>query len=170
MEQAREIAPLGRILVSANCSLTPKMALVFFLGVATGSLSVALYFVWHGFWPVLPFAGLELVFLGAALWVSQRRGQYREIITVFEDRVRVEKGAGGPEEIFEAPRTWVRLVEEQGPRRGYPGRLFLSSHGKRVEIGTPLVQEERESLGRRVGELLGESGSKRSPMSDQPEE
>ena len=163
MEQARERTPLGRIFVSANCSLTPKMALVFFLGVATGSLSVALYFVWHGFWPVLPFAGLELAFLGAALWISQQHGRYREIITVFEDRVRVEKGARGPEEIFEAPRTWVRLVEEQGASRGYPGRLYLSSHGKRVEIGTPLVQKERESLGRRVRELLGEPVRRADP-------
>jgi uncharacterized membrane protein len=170
MEQARESAPLSRILVSANCSLTPKMALVFFVGVATGSLSVALYFVWHGFWPVLPFAGLELACLGAALWISQRRGRYREIISVFEDRVRVEKGVGRPEEVFEAPRTWVRLVEEQGPGRGHPGRLYLSSHGKRVEIGTPLVQEERETLGRRVRELLGQPVRRGSSTNRRPDD
>ncbi len=155
MEEARENAPLGRILVSANCSLTPRMALVFFLGVATGSLSVAMYFVWHGFWPVLPFAGLELAFLGGALWLSQRRGRYREVISVFADRVRVEKGSGGPEEVFDMPRTWVRVVREDGPRRGHPGRLYLASHGRRVEIGHPLTEDERESLGRRVTELLG---------------
>lgn len=154
MEKARENAPLGRILVSANCSLTPGMAVVFFLGVATGSLSVAMYFVWHGFWPVLPFAGLELAALGGALWLSQRRGRYREVISVFEDRVCVEKGSGGPEEVFDMPRTWVRVVRERGRRRGHPGRLYLTSHGRRVEIGHPLTETERESLGRRVTELL----------------
>jgi uncharacterized membrane protein len=159
MDEAHENAPLGRILVSANCSLTPRMALVFFLGVATGSLSVAMYFVWHGFWPVLPFAGLELAFLGGALWLSQRRGRYREIISVFEDRVCVEKGSGGPEEVFDVPRTWVRVIQERGPRRGHPGKLYLVSHGRRVEIGYPLTEDERESLGRRVRELLGGNAS-----------
>jgi uncharacterized membrane protein len=167
MDEARENAPLGRILVSANCSLTPRMALVFFLGVATGSLSIAMYFVWHGFWPVLPFAGLELAFLGGALWLSQRRGRYREVISVFEDRVCVEKGSGGPEEVFDMPRTWVRVVRERSRRRGHPGKLYLASHGRRVEIGHPLTEDERESLGRRVSELLGADPAGRGVATEQ---
>ena len=43
----------------------------------------------QGFWPVLPFAGLEMAVLGWALKTSMDRRHHRETVTVSDDEVRV---------------------------------------------------------------------------------
>src|SRR5258705_8678146 len=57
-----------RIELAPNCSLTVRAAAAFFGTLAFVTLAVALLFVVQGYWPVLPFAGLELpgLFLGLA--------------------------------------------------------------------------------------------------------
>lgn len=151
---AKDVTLLGEIHISANCSLSPRDALVFFAGVATGSLVLAVLLATRGFWPVLPFAGLELLALGAAVVVSQRRGRYKEVISVFSDRVVVERTAGGPVERLEFPRAWTRVELLASPHRGHPGRLLVGSYGKRWEIGRTLTEEERRSLNERLRVLV----------------
>jgi len=65
---------------------------ILYTWVCVVSLGIALLFVARGYWPVLPFAGLELLVLGIALWISMRRGAYREVISIYPDRIEVEKG------------------------------------------------------------------------------
>ena len=151
---AEDLTLIGEIHVSANCSLTPRDAVLFFAGVAVGSLTLAVTLAIRGFWPVLPFAGLELLALGAALVVSQRRGRYREVISVFSDRVVIERTDGGRIGRDEFPRAWAR-VELVAPRhRGHPGRLFVGSHGRRCEVGRALTEEERRSMSGRLKALI----------------
>jgi uncharacterized membrane protein len=145
---------IGEIHVSANCSLTPRDALVFFVGVAVGSLALAVLLAIRGFWPVLPFAGLELLALGAALVVSQRRGRYREVISVFPDRVVIERTDGGRVSRSEFPRAWARVELVASRHRGHPGRLLVGSHGRRCEVGRTLTDEERRSMGERLKSLV----------------
>ena len=45
-------------------------------GILAFLLVVAIAFAILGFWPVLPFAGAELLLLGGALYLSQRRGNF----------------------------------------------------------------------------------------------
>ena len=108
----------------------------------------------RGFWPVLPFAGLELFALGLALGLSMKRGRYREFISVYRDRIVVEKGMGTVQERFELPRHWTRVELERSPWRGHPSRLLLSCSGRRTEIGAVLTEPERESLRLRLAELV----------------
>mgnify|MGYP000942729348 CR=1 FL=1 len=51
---------MTRIEISPHCSLSPRGARIFLLTAAAASLSVALPLTLLGFWPVLPFAGIEL--------------------------------------------------------------------------------------------------------------
>jgi uncharacterized membrane protein len=157
--------PLGQVLVSANSSLTRQGALLFF-GVTAGiSLLIAGLLAARGFWPVLPFAGLELFVLGLALGVSQRRGRYREFVSIYPDRIVIETGVGAVEERFELPRTWTRLELVPARWHGHPSRLLLACHGKRWEIGAVLTEAERESLRARLAELI--AGPERSTATEQ---
>lgn len=151
---AKDDTLLGEIHVSANCALTSRDALVFFAGVATGSLALAGLLAIRGFWPVLPFAGLEILALGLALRLSLKRGRYREVISVFRDRVVVEQGGGAPVTRVEFPRAWARVELEASPYRGHPGRLFVGSHGRRCEVGRTLTEEERRSMSDRLRALI----------------
>lgn len=119
-----------------------------------GSLVLAGALAARGFWPVLPFAGLELFALGLALGLSMRRGRYREFVSVYGDRIVIERGAGAVEERFELPRAWARVALERSPRRGHPSRLLLRCRGRQWEIGAVLTEAERESLRRRLAELV----------------
>ena len=145
---------LGQILVSANASLTPRDAVVFFGVTAAASLLLAGLLAVRGFWPVLPFAGLELFALGLALGLSMRRGRYREFVSVYRDRIVIERGVGAVEERLEMPRHWTRVELVRAPRRGHPSRLLLSCHGKSREVGAVLTETERESLRLRLAELI----------------
>lgn len=145
---------LGQVLVSANASLSRQGALVFFAVTAAASLLLAGALAVRGFWPVLPFAGLELFALGLALGLSVRRGRYREFISVYGDRIVIEKGAGAVDERFELPRHWTRVELERSRWRGHPSRLLLSCSGRRWEIGAVLTEAERESLRLRLAELI----------------
>ena len=142
------------MLVSANSSLTRQGALLFF-GVTAGiSLLIAGVLAARGFWPVLPFAGLELFVLGLALGLSQRRGRYREFVSIYPDRIVVETGAGAVEKRIELPRSWTRIELVPARWHGHPSRLLLACHGRRWEIGSVLTEAEREGLRGRLAELI----------------
>jgi len=155
--------PLGQILVSANSSLTRRGAALFLGVTAAASLVMAGVLTARGFWPVVPFAGLGLFALGVALGLNMKRGRYREFVSVFGDRVVVERGVGTVEERFELPRHWVRVELERAPWRGHPSRLLLRCHGRAWEVGAVLTEEERESLGPRLAQLV--AGREPAPAS-----
>lgn len=152
--------PTTRIVIGPNASLDVRGA-VWFLGtlssLALGVASVCLYF---GFWPVLPFAGAELMAVTAAVWVSLHRNRYREVVTLDEDRVVVEFGLAGSDRAaavasrIDFPRSWTRVEIERGQRRNDPSRLALSCSGQRVEIGRCLTDEERAALAARLKDVL----------------
>ncbi len=79
-----------QIEICPNCSLSVRGASLFFGSLCFISFGVAGMLAVQGFWPVLPFAGLEMVALGWALRMSLQRRFHRQTITVTENDVRVE--------------------------------------------------------------------------------
>jgi uncharacterized membrane protein len=150
--------PLACIQVSANCSLSPRGAILFFGVVAGGSLTIAVLFASVGMWPVLPFAGLELFLLGLALGLSVRQGRDSETITLAQDRVVVERHRHGGRESREFVRLWARVELQRAPRSGHPSRLVILSHGQSMEVGRVLTEPARQDLYRRLAELIGRTG------------
>src|ERR1043165_7708811 len=71
-----------RLVLTAPCSLTPRTARIFVGSVAAATFAVAGFFTVQGFWPVLPFAGLEIALLSWAVRVSMRDGARRQTITI----------------------------------------------------------------------------------------
>ena len=161
--------PLAEIHVSANCSLSQRGAWIFFGVVAASSLAVAGFFAWHGFWPVLPFAGLELLVLGFVLGVvlgySMRQGSQREVISVYADQVVVQRETADGRDEARFQRHWAhtRLVPPRG--RARRSRLILCAHGREWEVGAMLNESARASLGRRLADLVGGVGTAPKPAS-----
>ncbi len=145
---------MHRFELSPNCSLTKTSALVFYLGIVTVSMTVAVGFTLAGYWPILPFAGLELLALGAALRWSLREGQRRELIQVDESRVLVRKTGRKGEHEFEFARPWTRVELVDARTATWPRRLLLRSKGRAVEVGGFLTDSERTSLGERLAEII----------------
>jgi uncharacterized membrane protein len=165
-----EDASRVRVVIEPNQSLTWRESLIFFAAIALLSLAVALAFSLMGYWPILPFAGLELAALAAAIYVVAQRGRVRHLITITAGTVRVEKGrvrgrgpSGGPEYSAEFPRAWVR-VDLVAPRRGwYPSRLLIGASGRSVVVGEFLTDEERQELKGKLLSLLVHGDSEAPP-------
>ncbi|GMW06195.1 MAG: DUF2244 domain-containing protein [Gammaproteobacteria bacterium] len=140
--------------LSPNCSLTPGTATLFYLSILAVTLVVAGAFAVAGFWPVLLFAGLELLGLAAALHASLRRGRNREFIRIDERDVVVNRCAGRRRAEYRFARPWARVQLQAAPASNWPSRLLIGPVGRAVEVGAFLTESERRRLNTRLAQLL----------------
>ena len=145
-------------LIRPNQSLPWHTAVKVYLAIAASCLAVGVFFALHGFWPVLPFAGLEVAVLGAAFYVCLSRSQLREIVSVNADLVTVEKGRREPQQHWECPRAWARIKLERSHIDWYPSRLSVAYKGEAVEIGRFLNEQERCSLAAELQNAIRHGG------------
>ena len=141
--------------IRPNCSLSPRGAGVFFLSACLAPLLIAAFLAARGFWPVLPFAGLEVLLLGWALKVSLERRHHQQCITVTEAEVSIESRQRGACEQVVFPRHWARVKLRRPAARLHPSRLVIESHGRQCELGSFLTEEERRGLALRLQRLIG---------------
>jgi uncharacterized membrane protein len=144
-----------RIVIAPNCSLSVRGALVFFGGMCAVSFSIAGLMAALGFWPILPFAGLEMVLLAWALRASLARRRQHQTITVSERDVLVESRTGSSCVKVVFPRHWAQVKLRRPASRLYPSRLVIESHGRQCEVGDFLTEEERRGLAARLDRLIG---------------
>jgi uncharacterized membrane protein len=130
--------------------------LAFFAVTGAVCLGIAGLLAAQGYWPVLPFAGLELAALAAALIVVLRRNRYREVVEFAGARVRIEFGwvGQGARVRLEWPRAGTRVWLDGGPYPSSPTRLVLAHGGQQLTLGACLTDAERAALARRLKELL----------------
>jgi uncharacterized membrane protein len=132
--------------IRPNQSLTWRGALRIYTVIALCCLGTGLAFALHGYWPVLPFAGIEVIVLGIAFYLCLLRSQVREVISVNADVVTVEKGRHRAQEHWECPRAWARISLQRSPLTWYPSRLVITFQGRQIEIGKFLTERERCEL------------------------
>jgi uncharacterized membrane protein len=144
-----------RIEIRPNCSLSVRGARVFFASACLAPFGMGGVFAWKGFWPILPFAGLEMALLAWALKVSLQRRFHHQTITVTEAQVRVEShdGRGSSQVVF--PRHWAQVKLRRPAARLHPCRLTIESHGRQYELGGFLTEEERRGLALRLQRHIG---------------
>ncbi len=135
-----------RFLIRPNCSLSWRDAVRFYLGMVLVSLGIAIVFALKGAWLILPFAGLEMLALGAALYVAARRANDWQEISIDGDRVHVRARDAGQEQRRSFQRAWVQVIHEAAPIKGHPSRLCIRSHGHSVELGRCLTEDEKRYL------------------------
>lgn len=116
------------------------------LAIAVPSLGAAIAFTSLGAWPILPFAGLELLSLGAALYYVNWKLQYRHVITLSDDMVSIDKGFYAPTRSWRMPRAGaaISVTAEEHPWEG--PKLSLHSDEVWVRIGEFLSREDSLSL------------------------
>jgi uncharacterized membrane protein len=153
MEQRIELAP--------NCSLKPAGALLFFASTCLFSLGFALFFVFQGFWPVLPFWALEMLALGIALRASLQRRAYTQTVTITDSQVSLVTRSRRGEAKQEFARHWAKVRLRSPRTRLDPSKLLIESRGRAYEVGRFLTEEDRCQLAERLRYLVG--GMNESP-------
>ncbi len=153
---------LRRVMIRPNRSLSWRWSMVFLGAVAFPPMLVSVVLALKGYWLILPFAGIELGALFICLYLAAHAANRCEVVSIGQSLVRVEKGRDrarsqdrlGPEHCIEFARGWVRVELTRQPGRQDARRLWIGASGKRVEIGSFLVEEEKAALAQELHRLL----------------
>lgn len=129
----RSLAPLGRRLVLGMIATT-------MFGVAAGAAMI-------GAWPVMPFAGLEVLLVAVAFRVVQLHDGDFERLEIDEHEVRVESRRASRTTRFVAHRPWAKVVVRDS---GMRCTLRLAYRGRSEPLGRLLSDEGRRALAARL--------------------
>ncbi len=135
-----------RFVLSPNCSISWRELVLFYIFTCVVALAIGVFFTLQGLWLVLPFSGLEMLALGFALYLTSRKVNRKEVITLDQRRTRIEKGVQQIDKSWEFETPWIRLVDEPASRPGRPRKLAIGSHGNYVEVGDFLDNSEKDRL------------------------
>ena len=138
--------------VVRTCSLSPSgrtLALALMGGTTLSvGLGISLY---YGAWPVLPYAGLELLVLWLGFrWIAGHDGDF-ERITVHGSELRHELQIRRSLRTRSWNRHWSTLLMQQ---RGCRVELRVRSHGRESEIGRMMLDEDRARLAEGIRGLV----------------
>ena len=133
-------------MIMPNAVMPWRQQILLYSIIAAFSLGVGVGFFFQGLTLILPFAGLEVSALGIALYFTARQGTQKEVIRIRENKVIVETGMSQPDKTYFFERTWLQVVHKHSSHSWYPSSLLLRSHGKQLEIGQFLNEEERKGL------------------------
>jgi uncharacterized membrane protein len=148
--------------LAPHCSLSARGARLFFASVCVPTFGIAGAATVLGYWPVLPFAGAEMVLLGWALKTNMARRFEREHIEVSETEVSVEYTfTNRPPRRVVFPRHWAQVKIRRAKSPLHRGQLVIESHGRGHEVGKFLTEEERRHLAAELKLLIG--GMNQSP-------
>jgi len=151
-------AAFQRIVVIPNRSLSVSGLWFFYGSLAVLTLLLAAWFTLHGFWPVLAYAVLELVWLGSCQYLCWQRSKQSEQIVVTGDAVIVDIDHGRHHQHLEFSRYWARVVVKVSDARLHSRSVFIRSHGRECEVGRCLTESERDRLAQRLASLIGPVG------------
>jgi uncharacterized membrane protein len=153
-----------------HCSLSVRGAVMFFGVVCLGTFGVAGLATAFGYWPVLPFAGAEMLLLGWALRSNMQRRFWRESIDITDTEVVIEDEHATPRRIV-FPRHWARVKIRRPKSPLHRCQLFIESHGRVREVGRFLSEEELRQLAAELRRLIGDMNqSPALPASGSPEQ
>jgi uncharacterized membrane protein len=146
-------------LLRRNCSVTPRQLATAYALLCTLSLGVALFFVLMGAPMVLAFAGIELLFVGAALLVCARHAGDRETLTLVGGSLLVEQAYGPRLERATLAAHWLTVE----PLAGQNSLVVLAGEGRSLRVGRHLRPELRGLLARELRWALRQSVEGRTP-------
>ncbi len=130
------------IVAQPNHSSSWRANLWMLMALAVPSLIAATGFAMRGAWPILPFAGAELLALGCALYYVNWKLQYRHVITLDAQKVHIQKGYYAPRDRWSFSRadTALAVTPAQHPWEG--PRLSIHDRSDRVSVGEFLNRED----------------------------
>jgi uncharacterized membrane protein len=147
-----------------SLSRTGFLLVMTFLSVISFATGIA--FLMMGAWPVFGFLGLDVLAIYIAFKINFGRARAREDITVTPSELRVRRIShrGHAVEWVLNP-LWVRLDEVVHAEFGTE-RIYLTSRGRRVSVGSFLGAEEKASFAKalRAGLIAAKRGPTYNPV------
>jgi uncharacterized membrane protein len=147
-----------RWVLKRNCSAGPALLALVFASITAVSFAVGIAFAMRGYWLILPFAGIELLAVGAAFLCYGRHAADYERIEIDGGRVQVESLDGSRCRLWQAQAAWTRVETDVSGRLVPTPHVYLATGGRRVEVGVHLRPEGRRSLAAELTAALRATG------------
>ena len=138
-------ASVFRAVLHPHRSLTPQGFLILMLAIGGASFVTGLVFLMLGAWPVMGFFGLDVLLVYVAFKLNYRAARAYELVELTPEMLKLTQvSASGQSESFEFNPYWVRLLVSERPDGG--NHMFLASHGREMEFGRLLNDDERRDF------------------------
>lgn len=119
-------------------------------------IGIATAFSAAGAWMILPFAGAEAVVVIAVFYyLVCHHGNDEESVMFADEKVSITKRVGRSELQYEFPRYWTQVSLERTRDGWYPSRLVMRSHGRTVEVGATVRDEDKPALANEMKNMMG---------------
>ena len=134
------------IIAKPNQSATWRSNQLALLAISVPSLGAAISFALMGAWPIIPFAGFELLALGGALYYVNWKLQYRHVITLSENQILIDKGFYAPRRswCFDLAGASLSIIPAQHPWDG--PSLAVYNREETVSVGEFLNRDDALAL------------------------
>jgi uncharacterized membrane protein len=99
-----------------------------------------------GAWPILPFAGLEMLALGSTLYYVCWKLRYRHVVTLEDTSVLIQKGHYHPRQQWRFDRDSTTLQVTTQPHPWDAPLISLCSRGEQVSLGDFLSKDDANAL------------------------
>ena len=148
----------GRVFFDAvlhpHRSLSPLGFRLLMAAAASGLLAVGLLFGLLGAWLVIGFCGLEFLLLYGAFQLNNRAACACERLRLSDDGLEISRirPNGAVARVWRMQPNWLRIDIANPPE--HDSQLTLSTHGRRVVVGSFLTPEERLDLANALRDAL----------------
>lgn len=143
------------ILLAPHRSLSRRGVRWFLASIALPLCGVAALFTSMGYWPVLPFAGLELAVFVVALGIHMRGRSDTQSVSISEERIVIDTRHRSRYTQIVFPRHWAQVKLRRAKSPWHPSRLTIESHGRACELGSFLTEDDRCALAGRLRRSIG---------------
>jgi len=132
----------GHILLEPNRPISWQENVRFIKIFALVSFIISSFAFYHGFLLVMPFSGIEVIFVSVCLYLVYKHYTVCQVIRFTKNNVIIETGHQNAEQRIKYQRYWSKFhIENQG-NYNIP-RLTISSKGKSTEIGGFLSYKDK---------------------------
>lgn len=136
-----------RLVLRPNRSFSWRDNQCLFVAVALWLGSFGIAFAAVGAWVILPFVGLELLALAAALYYVSWKLSHCEVLQISSDEVYIAKGITRPKASWTLPRSEVVVqIAAASHPWGTPTIQFISKCPNAVRVGEFLNQQDCKQL------------------------
>ena len=99
-----------RLSLMPNSSISWQGSLLFLALISFPISIIGITFFFYGAPIILPFAGLEILIVGTALYVVFKKSSKKEVITLTREKLTIEKGRFRPDSVSEFIREWSYVL------------------------------------------------------------
>ena len=155
VRQQNSTTGAAQIVVTGNRSMSWNANVLLAASLGAVSLLFGGGIAMFGLWLVLPFAGLEFLFVLYCLGRTYRKLGFTEVISVEESVLVIETGYDSPQTTTEFSRHWTRIEFDDPESLFEMGTLQLTCGGRKLELGRLLSKTEKRQLHKEIKRCLG---------------